>query len=133
LPLLETYSKADVKKSVKDANAENKALKAPGVSNRKKKNSPLKDFSNNNHHVPKKGGAKNSLPKQTGKKNLKEYPLRTNSQIAANPKDKGPARVITKENKKGDLKFKGVVAHDQNRAQGTPGANDHFEVKGKRK
>lgn len=109
-------------------------MKAPGVSNRKKKQSPLKDFSNNNHHLPKKGSpGPNSLPKQTGKKNLKEYPLRTNSQIAANPKDKGPARVITKENKKGELKFKGVVAHDQSRAQGTPGANDHFQIKGTRK
>ena len=59
-----------------------------------------------------------------------EYPLRNAGQMAANPKDKGPARVIMKENIFGKLKFKGVVAHDQSRGSGHAGYNDHFKVKG---
>jgi len=51
----------------------------------------------------------------------KEYPLPNKS---GNP-GRGPARVIVQE-KRGQLKFKGVVAHDQSRPQGAPGANDHF-------
>jgi hypothetical protein len=133
----ETYSRKDVKTAVKDANAEKKRLAAPGVSNRQKKNSMLKPFGNNNHEVQKKGASgPNSLPKVKGG-NLHEYPLRTAHQGKATPKDKGPARVIMREDNKGKLRFKGVVAHDQKRPNPppgvkVPGANDHFEVKGRK-
>lgn len=127
----QTYSRKDVKKAVKDANTEHQRHKA-GLSGNQKKKSPLKPFGNNNHHVQKPGSpGPNSLPKMKGKGY--EYPLKNTAQAAGNPKDKGPARVITQENKKGKLKFKGVVAHDQNRKQGDPGHNDHFQIKGSRK
>ena len=128
----QTYTRKDVKTAVKNANAEHQKLKAPGTSNTQKKKSMLKPFGNNNHHVQKPGSpGPNSLPKMKGKGH--EYPLRNSAQGPATAKDKGPARVITQENKKGKLKFKGVVAHDQSRKPGDPGYNDHFQIKGGRK
>ena len=77
------------------------------------------------------------MPKMKGKGY--EYPLRNKAQGPASAKDKGPARVIMKEDNKGKLRFKGVVAHDQSRplpAPGTkaaPGTHDHFQIKGQKK
>jgi len=118
----QSYTRKEVKKAVNDARTEATRLAGPGVSNRSKKNSPLKTFNNNDHHAPKKLGFKKTFPlmKGTGK----EYPLPNKS---GNP-GKGPARVILHE-KNGKLKLKGVVAHDQSRAHGTTGANDHFRIR----
>ena len=58
------------------------------------------------------------------KGSAKEYPLPNKAGGG-----KGPARVIMQPNKSGKLKLKGVVAHDQSRAHGTPGANDHFRIR----
>ena len=52
-----------------------------------------------------------------------EYPLPNKS---GNP-GKGPARVILQE-KNGQLKFKGVVSHDQSRPLKSKGSYDHFQV-----
>ena len=128
----QTYSRQDVKNAVKNANTEHQRHKSGTMSKTQQKKSPLKPFGNNNHRVPKAGSpGPNSLPKMKGSGH--EYPLRNAAQGPATPKDKGPARVITQENKAGKLKFKGVVAHDQSRAPGHPGANDHFQIKGTRK
>ncbi|KAH6906347.1 hypothetical protein BKA70DRAFT_1401538 [Coprinopsis sp. MPI-PUGE-AT-0042] len=120
----QTYSRKDVKNAVKAANAEKTRLSAPGTSKTQIKKSPLKPFGNSNHQVPKAGASgPNSLPK------VKE-------QHQGTAADKGPARVILREDNRGKLRFKGVVAHDQSRPVPPPGvkgtgANDHFEVKGK--
>ena len=134
----QTYSRKDVKNAVKAANGEHQRHKSGTMSNTQKKKSLLQPFSNNNHQVPKAGAAgPNSLPKMKGKGY--EYPLRNKAQGPASSKDKGPARVITQEDNRGKLRFKGVVAHDQSRplpAPGTkaaPGTHDHFQVKGQRK
>jgi len=128
----QTYSRQDVKNAVKNANTEHQRHKSGTMSNTQKKKSPLKPFNNNNHRDPKAGSpGPNSLPKMKGPGH--EYPLRNAAQGPATPKDKGPARVITQENKAGKLKFKGVVAHDQSRGPGHVGANDHFQIKGTRK
>ncbi|KAH6897550.1 hypothetical protein BKA70DRAFT_751424 [Coprinopsis sp. MPI-PUGE-AT-0042] len=130
----QTYSRKDVKNAVKAANAEKTRLSAPGTSKTQIKKSPLKPFGNSNHQVPKAGASgPNSLPKVKGG-NLHEFPLKNKHQGTA--ADKGPARVILREDNRGKLRFKGVVAHDQSRPVPPPGvkgtgANDHFEVKGK--
>jgi hypothetical protein len=54
-----------------------------------------------------------------------EYPLPNKNKASTG---KGPARVIMQPNKNGKLKLKGVVAHDQSRAEGTHGYNDHFPI-----
>jgi hypothetical protein len=132
----ETYTRKDVKNTVKAANAEKARL--VGASNTQKKKSMLRPFGNNNHEVPKAGASgPNSLPRVKGG-NLHEFPLSRKGQPAATPGNKGPARVILREDNRGKLRFKGVVAHDQSRPIPPPktkvlGANDHFEVKGRRK
>ncbi|KAH6884672.1 hypothetical protein BKA70DRAFT_1410923 [Coprinopsis sp. MPI-PUGE-AT-0042] len=133
----QTYTRQDIKKALKDANAEHQRHKSGTMSGNQKKKSLLKPFSNTDHQVPKPGAAAKSLPDMKG--TGYEYPLRTSAQGPATAKDKGPARIIMKENSKGTLKFQGVVAHDQSRplpAPGTPaapGTHDHFEVKGRKK
>ncbi|TFK25642.1 hypothetical protein FA15DRAFT_693703 [Coprinopsis marcescibilis] len=123
--LSETYTRKDVNKAVKAANTEHKRLQ--GASKTQIKKSPLKVFNNNKHHSPQKPGAKNakSLPKMKGPGY--EYPL-PNKNPKANGA-KGPARVIMQE-RQGKLRLKGVVAHDQKRGPGAPGANDHFRIHG---
>ncbi|KAH6906338.1 hypothetical protein BKA70DRAFT_1563680 [Coprinopsis sp. MPI-PUGE-AT-0042] len=122
----QAYSKQNVKTAVAAAQAEDKRQKA-GLSKTQMKKSPLKPFSNSNHRVPLPGSAgPNSLPKVKGS-GLKEFPLKHGAEA---PGNKGPARVIVKPNIFGKLKFKGVVAHDQSRPAGSPGANDHFKIKG---
>jgi len=125
----QTYTHKEVKHAVHQANQEHQRINQPGMSNRQKKLSPLKAFKNNNHHLPKKAGARHAktFPKMKGTGH--EYPL-PNKNPHAPTGSKGPARVIMKE-KNGKLKFKGVVAHDQSRPHGSTGANDHFRVKGK--
>jgi len=49
--LLETYSRAEVKQAVRDAKTEAARIAAPGVSNRSKKNSPLKVSRTNRRKV----------------------------------------------------------------------------------
>jgi len=49
--LLETYSRAEVKQAVRDAKTEAVRIAAPGVSNRSKKNSPLKVSRTNRRKV----------------------------------------------------------------------------------
>jgi hypothetical protein len=133
---LETYKRKDVAKAVKLANVEKARLDRIGSKSQRKK-SMLKPFGNNNHQVPKPGASgPNSLPKVKGGK-LFEFPLRTAHQGPATTTDKGPTRVIMREDNRGKLRFKGVVAHDQERKPepaGVPrpaGLNDHFEVKGR--
>ncbi|KAF9567540.1 hypothetical protein CPC08DRAFT_814052 [Agrocybe pediades] len=118
------YSHHEVKQAVADANHEHQRLK--NASKTQKKKSPLKVFNNNNHHLPKKSGAKHAktFPKMKGTGH--EYPLPNKNGGTG----KGPARVIMKE-KNDKLKLHGVVAHDQSRPTGSQGANDHFKVKGK--
>jgi hypothetical protein len=125
--LAETYTKQNVKSAVIAAQAELQRQKG-GLSKTQMKKSPLKPFGNSDHRVPLAGAAgPNSLPK-AGKKGLMEYPLKNGGEAGNN---KGPARVIVKPNVFGNLKLKGVVAHDQSRPAGSPGANDHFKIKGK--
>jgi hypothetical protein len=124
--LIEIYSKQNVKTAMKDAKAELKRHK--GLSKNQKKKSDLKPFGNRDHQLQLPGAAgPNSLPK-AGKKNLMEFPLKNGREPAG---EKGPARVILKKNIFGQLKFKGVVAHDQNRLPQTLGYNDHFKIKGR--
>ncbi|TFK26163.1 hypothetical protein FA15DRAFT_702984 [Coprinopsis marcescibilis] len=119
----QTYKRKEVKKAVKDANAERTRLQT--ASNRQKKLSPLKKFNNNNHRQPRPGSGKKSLPRMKG--TGFEYPLPNKAPGATG---KGPARVIMQPNRNGKLKLKGVVAHDQSRTSGA-GQNDHFKVKGR--
>jgi hypothetical protein len=132
--LSESYGRKDVKEAIRLARIEKTRLDG-GVSNTQRRHSMLKPFANNNHEVPKNGASRpNSLPGVTSG-NLFEFPLRNAQQGPATRHDKGPARVIMAD-VGGKLKFKGVVAHDQSRpippggGARTPGANDHFEVKG---
>ncbi|KAF9528128.1 hypothetical protein CPB83DRAFT_854943 [Crepidotus variabilis] len=118
----QTYSRKEVKHAVKAARTEHARISAPGISNRQKKNSPLKAFSNNKHHAPKLFHSKKSIGGMKGSGH--EYPLPNKAGAG-----KGPARVIVQANKAGKLKLKGVVAHDQKRTAGSPGHNDHFRVR----
>lgn len=95
-----------------------------GASPTQKKKHGFKTFNNNNHHLPRPGSGANSLPRMRGPGT--EFPLPNK----AGP-GRGPARVIMQPGRDGQLKLKGVVAHDQTRAAGTVGAGDHFKVKGK--
>lgn len=114
----ETYTGKEVKAAVKQANV------VAGQSKTQQKKKGLLNFNNNAHHLPKAGGGVKSLPKMKGPG--KEFPLPNKAGAG-----KGPARVIMQPGKNGKLKLKGVVAHDQSRAPGSTGYNDHFKVKGK--
>ncbi|KAH6891677.1 hypothetical protein BKA70DRAFT_1408437 [Coprinopsis sp. MPI-PUGE-AT-0042] len=124
----QTYTRQDIKKALKDANAEHQRHKSGTMSGNQKKKSLLKPFSNTDHQVSETRSSCQVSTQHEG------HRTRT-----ATAKDKGPARIIMKENSKGTLKFQGVVAHDQSRplpAPGTPaapGTHDHFEVKGRKK
>jgi len=67
-------------------------------------------------------------PPKKGQGKGREYPL-PNKNKHAIPGSSGPARVITQQTKAGHQTFKGVIAHDQKRPAGSPGHNDHFQVK----
>lgn len=114
----QTYTGKEVKAAVKQANV------VAGQSKTQQKKKGLLNFNNNAHHLPKAGGGVKSLPKMKGPG--KEFPLPNKAGAG-----KGPARVIMQPGKNGKLKLKGVVAHDQSRAPGSTGYNDHFKVKGK--
>jgi len=131
----QTYSRQDVKSVVTAAKAEQQRLRDPALSATQRRKSLLKTFNNNDHQVPRTpADGRKSLNNMRG--SGVEYPLRNAAQGPATWKDKGPARVIMATNFLGKLKFKGVVAHDQNRplpAPGTPaapGTHDHFKIKG---
>jgi len=133
----QTYTQADVDKAVKKAQAEHiKIGKEPADAakvkewNTAKKKSLLRSFDNRDHITPQVSGPIKPLPSMNGPG--MEYPLpdKTGKRI-------GPARIILQETD-GKLEFKGVVAHDQGRANlnketgegfdKSTGLNDHFEV-----
>ncbi|KAF8967647.1 hypothetical protein BDZ97DRAFT_1755755 [Flammula alnicola] len=124
-----TFAGKDVHQAVFESHAEAQRLKDPGLSKTQAKKSPLKSFSNRPHEVPKPNGGNKPLPQMTVDKNHphkppgREFPL-------GDPKNLGPARVITQKTKGGHQTFRGVIAHDQSRARTPgPGYNDHFQVK----
>jgi hypothetical protein len=114
------FSGKDVRKSVFNSHMERQAN--VGKSKTQLKKSPLKDFGNSNHRQPnpKRPRDQKSINHMRGKGN--EFPI-------GDPVNKGPARVITQQTRNGHTKFKGVVAHDVTRKSGTPGYNDHFQVR----
>ncbi|KAF8973565.1 hypothetical protein BDZ97DRAFT_1775718 [Flammula alnicola] len=124
----QTFTGKAVRKAVFDGHME--AQRVKGVSKTQAKKSPLKQFSNRPHEVAKPNGGAKPLPHMTVEKTKshtgpgREFPL-------GDPKNLGPARVITQQTKGGHQTFKGVIAHDQSRTPG-PGYNDHFQVKPKK-
>ncbi|KAF9524597.1 hypothetical protein CPB83DRAFT_602649 [Crepidotus variabilis] len=124
----QTYSHKQVKQAITAAKAAHSVLRSlearpSGISKTARLKQPIQPFGNGNHRAPKKPGPyhQKSLPNMKG--SGFEFAL-PNKHGAG----KGPARIILQEKSNGKLKFKGVVAHDQSRAKGHPGYNDHFQV-----
>ncbi|KAF9473541.1 hypothetical protein BDN70DRAFT_937356 [Pholiota conissans] len=91
-----------------------------------RKTSPIKPFSNFDHHPRKEGGGDKPLPHmlvdETHPKG-KEWPL-FHTVDRTKP---GPARIIM-QHLDGHHVFQGVIAHDQSRVKGLAGYDDHFHV-----
>ncbi|KAF6741684.1 hypothetical protein DFP72DRAFT_778300, partial [Ephemerocybe angulata] len=121
------YSGREVRKAVYESHKESERLKDPTLS---KEKSPLKPFNNRPNAVPK--GSCNATPISSmtpvSKHPAREYPLP--NKVA--PGTPSPARVVTQKMAHGRQAFRAVIAHDQSRKLGSPGYNDHFEVKEKK-
>jgi hypothetical protein len=115
-----TFSGKQVRKAVFDSHMEREANR--GRSRTQQRRSPLKPFGNSNHRQPNPKRPKDvkSINHMRGPGH--EFPI-------GSTVNKGPARVITQQTRNGHTKFKGVVAHDVTRAPGSPGYNDHFQVR----
>jgi len=138
-----TYTGLGVRKAVYDGHKEADRLAQPGVgTNTQLKKSLLKtNFQNRPHRVahPSGTGGDRPLPDMTVTGDPdhplgREFPL-PNKHVPSNPKNTGPARVITQqvggpESPDGHHQFQGVISHDQSRTDRTTGAgyNDHFQV-----
>ncbi|KAF9476713.1 hypothetical protein BDN70DRAFT_862784 [Pholiota conissans] len=141
---LDTYTGVDVRKAVYDSHREAERIIVEKVSKTQQKKSPLKNFHNYKHEVPKVQPVGNGegRGRERPLKNMKVFPGNPNhppgKEFPLSNKDKqdqtrGPARVIIQPTKKDRFDFKGVVSHDQSRLPNTPGYNDHFKVKAKLK
>ncbi|KAF9530650.1 hypothetical protein CPB83DRAFT_892604 [Crepidotus variabilis] len=125
----QTYTGKQVRKAVFDGHV------IAGKSPSQQKKHGVVAFQNRNHanpHASGKGGVKplkNMHPTRPARE--VRLPNQHPGHLAHGAKPPpGPARVITQVNKKGNHVFRGVIAHDQSRAHGSHGANDHFKVKG---
>ncbi|KAF6745276.1 hypothetical protein DFP72DRAFT_1077718 [Ephemerocybe angulata] len=124
------YSGKDVRKAVYESHKEAERLKDPSLSSVEREKSPLKPFNNRPNAVSQSSSNPTPVPSMASvsKNPAREYPLP--NKVA--PGTPSPARVVTQKTTQGNQVFRAVIAHDQSRKLGSPGYNDHFEVREKK-